>query len=372
MIGSMMSAKLDKLFTPFVSPKLNLDNRIVMAPMTRFFSPKGVPGQNVAEYYRRRVEGGANLIITEGTTVNDPVASLHPNVPHFYGETALAGWKGVVKAVHEAGGKIMPQIWHAGMARRAKDTPYPDLPNASPSGILHNEKKIAEPLTSGQIDALVKAYADAALAAKDIGFDGVEIHGAHGYLIDQFFWDKMNQRDDEYGGDMLGRTTFAVKIVAAIRTAVGEDYPIVFRFSQWKQQDYSVKLAQNPVELEAFLKPLMDAGVDIFHCSTRRYWEPEFEGSDLNLAGWVKKITGLPTITVGSVGLSGDMMTSFEGKGSGTRSIDDLGDRMEAEEFDLVAVGRALLQDAEWPNKIKEGRFDELQDYSPKILKELV
>ncbi len=367
-----MSTKLDKLFTEFKSQKLDLANRVVMAPMTRFFSPGGVPGQNVADYYRRRVEGGTNLIITEGTTVNDPVASLHPNVPHFHGEKALAGWKHVVDAVHEAGGKIMPQIWHAGMARRAKDTPYPDLPNASPSGILHTDKKIAEPLTAEEVAALVKAYADAAASAKEIGFDGVEIHGAHGYLIDQFFWDQMNRRDDEYGGDMIGRTTFAVKIVAAIRAAVGEDYPIVFRFSQWKQQEYTAKLAQTPEELEAFLKPLADAGVDIFHCSTRRYWEPEFEGSDLNLAGWVKKITGLPTITVGSVGLSNDMMSSFEGKDSGTRSLDDLGERLDADEFDLVAVGRALVQDANWAKKVQEGRFDELEDYSVKALQELV
>jgi 2,4-dienoyl-CoA reductase-like NADH-dependent reductase (Old Yellow Enzyme family) len=367
-----VSQKLEKLFSPFTSKKLSLPNRIVMAPMTRFFSPDGVPGQNVANYYRRRVEGGTSLIITEGTVVNDPVASPHPNVPHFYGEAALAGWKNVVDAVHDAGGKIMPQIWHVGMARRAKEAPNPDLPNASPSGILHNEKKIAEPLTDAEIDTLVQAYGDAAKAAKDIGFDGVEIHGAHGYLVDQFFWEQMNQRKDAYGGDMVKRTSFAARIVKAVRAATGPDYPIIFRFSQWKQQDYSAKLARTPDELSDFLRPLAEAGVDIFHCSTRRYWEPEFEGSDLNLAGWVKKITGMPTITVGSVGLSKDMMSSFQGEDSGTRSIADLEQRLEADEFDLVAVGRALLQDANWPVKIREGRLDELEDYSPKILSELV
>ena len=343
-----------------------------MAPMTRFFSPGGVPGQNVADYYRRRVEGGTSLIITEGTVVNDPVASPNANVPHLYGEKALAGWANVVKAVHEAGGKIMPQIWHVGMARRADEAPNPEKQNASPSGLLHNEKKIAEPLTEEEISILIEAYAQSARDAKEIGFDGVEIHGAHGYLVDQFFWEKMNRREDAYGGNQVQRTTFAARIVEAIRKAVGEDYPIVFRFSQWKQQDYAARLATTPEELKDFLQPLVDAGVDIFHCSTRRYWEPEFEGSDLNLAGWVKKITGLPTITVGSVGLSKDMMSSFQGESSGTRSIDDLGDRLDADEFDLVAVGRALIQDANWPNKVKAGRMDELEDYSPKKLAELV
>ncbi len=367
-----MAHSLDILFTPFSSKKLDLANRIVMAPMTRFFSPDGVPGQNVADYYRRRVEGGTSLIITEGTVISDPVASPHPNVPHLYGEKALAGWANVVKAVHEAGGKIMPQIWHVGMARRANEAPNPELPNAGPSGVLHNRKKIAEPLTEQEIDDLVTAYADSARAAKEIGFDGVEVHGAHGYLVDQFFWEQMNLREDAYGGDMVKRTGFAARIVAAIREATGEDYPIVFRFSQWKQQDYDAKLAHTPEELADFLKPLAEAGVDIFHCSTRRYWEPEFEGSDLNLAGWTKKITGLPTITVGSVGLSKDMMSSFKGEDSGTRNIDDLGEKLENEEFDLVAVGRALIQDADWPNKVREGRMDELQDYSPKKLAELV
>ncbi|MDH5434050.1 MAG: 12-oxophytodienoate reductase, partial [Gammaproteobacteria bacterium] len=203
--------------------------------------------------------------------------------------------------------------------------------------------------------------------------DGVEIHGAHGYLVDQFFWEETNQRDDEYGGDLIGRTRFAVDIIKGIRAKCGEDFPIILRFSQWKQQNYNAKLANTPEELEQFLKPLVDAGVDIFHCSTRRFWEAEFEGSDLNLAGWVKKITGKPVITVGSVGLSGgfideerrDMaMASFVEKGS----FEELEKRLNNDEFELVAIGRALLQDPEWVIKVSENRLDELDDYSKKSL----
>ena len=114
--------------------------------------------------------------------------------------------------------------------------------------------------------------------------------------------------------------------------------------------------------------PLSEAGVDVFHCSQRRYWEPEFEGSELNLAGWTKKLTGKPTITVGSVGLNDDFFGAFKGQDSGTRAVDDLLERLDAGEFDLVAVGRALLQDPDWANKIKENRTDELQQYSGKAL----
>jgi 2,4-dienoyl-CoA reductase-like NADH-dependent reductase (Old Yellow Enzyme family) len=144
---------------------------------------------------------------------------------------------------------------------------------------------------------------------------------------------------------------------------MGEDMPLCIRISQWKQQEYTARLAETPQELEAFLSSLVDAGVDILHCSQRRFWEPEFEGSDLNFAGWAKKLTGVPTISVGSVGLKGDFFGSFRGEGSETASLDTLIERMERDEFDLIAVGRALLQDPYWAQKVKEGRMDELEPY---------
>ena len=158
------------------------------------------------------------------------------------------------------------------------------------------------------------------------------------------------------------------EIIKAIRAATGPNYPIILRFSQWKQQDYAARLAATPELLEDFLAPLSDAGVDIFHCSTRRYWEPEFDGSDLNLAGWTKKITGKPTITVGSVGLNGDFFGAFAGQGAPTRSVDDLIERLEKGEFDLVAVGRALLQDPQWANKIRNGQHDQVHEYAADAL----
>ena len=109
----------------------------------------------------------------------------------------------------------------------------------------------------------------------------------------------------------------------SIRAEIGDDYPIILRFSQWKQQDFTARLAPSLEELEQFVKPLSDAGVDIFHCSTRRFWEPEFEGSELNLAGWVKKITGKPTISVGSVGLTEEFIATYRGGEAEVASIDD-------------------------------------------------
>jgi len=174
----------------------------------------------------------------------------------------------------------------------------------------------------------------------------------------------------------VARTRFAVEIIETIRQRVGPDYPIILRYSQWKLQDYNAKLADTPQALEAFLAPLVEAGVDIFHCSTRRFWEPEFTGSPLNLAGWTKQITGKPTITVGSVGLNAGFID--EGRRdmsdvsvADAAMLDQLCERMASQEFDLVAVGRALLQDPEWVIKVREGRLDALMDYSKEALEQL-
>ncbi len=360
------------LFRPFSLGSLKLSNRIVMAPMTRSKSPGGVPGEPVVEYYRRRAANAVGLIITEGTTVDRPGASFDPAIPNFHNPDSLAGWRKVVDAVHAEGGKIAPQLWHVGLARRPGTGPHPDAASDSPSGVLPNGKQIGEPMTAEDIADTISAFAKAAKAAAEIGFDAIELHGAHGYLLDQFFWDGTNKRDDRFGGGLIERTTIVQEIVRAVRVEIPADLPLILRFSQWKQQDYNARLAQTPDELEAFLAPLSEAGVDIFHASTRRFWIPEFEGSDLNLAGWTKKLSGKPAITVGSVGLNSDVLGAFMGENSQASSIDSLIERLENDEFDLVAVGRALISDPEWAAKVRDGRLDELSDFDAEKLKELV
>jgi len=346
----------EALFKPFQYKNLSLENRIVMAPMTRAQSDNGVPTQQIADYYARRAEAEVGLIISEGTVINRPASKNMQNIPDFYGTEALKGWQNVIDAVHDNGGKMGPQIWHVGDTRSSDD--YPEVPM---------EK--ASTMTLEDIKDTIAQFAASAKSAKDLGFDVLEIHGAHGYLIDQFFWEVTNTRTDEYGGKTLKeRSRFAVDIVKAMRAAVGEDFTIIIRLSQWKQQDYSAKLAQTPQEMEEWLLPLKEAGVDIFHCSQRRFWEAEFEGSDLNFAGWAKKITGQPTITVGSVGLEGDFMAAFAGQGTGKTDLSELTRRLERGDFDLVAVGRVLLQDPEWVKKIKEGKNEELQDFKPESM----
>jgi 2,4-dienoyl-CoA reductase-like NADH-dependent reductase (Old Yellow Enzyme family) len=364
------------LFRPFNIGGLELKNRFVMAPMTRNMAPDGIPNTENAAYYRRRAEGEVGLILSEGTVINRPASRNQANIPFFHGDQALAGWKGVIDAVHEAGGRMGPQIWHTASVRSPDDW-QPDAPVESPSGLVGPGDPRGKVMSEEDIADTIAAFAAAALDAKTLGFDVAELHGAHGYLIDQFFWSATNQRNDQWGGDrLIERSRFALEVVKAARRAVGPDFPLLLRLSQWKQQDFDARLATSPAEMETWLTAFADAGVDVFHCSQRRFWEPEFpqiDGEDgLNFAGWAKKLTGKPTISVGSVGLNSDFISSFGGVDVQATGLDRLVKRMDKDEFDLIAVGRALISDADWVAKVKNSKADDIQAFDRAHLGQLL
>ncbi len=359
-------ADVSPLFSPVSVAGLKLRNRLVMAPMTRQFSPDGIPGDDVAAYYGRRA-ASLGLLITEGTYV-DESSGGSTRVPRFFGERSLAGWRKVADAVHTEGGAIFPQLWHIGATRKPGSGPFPEAPVISPSGVNAAGVTVGEPATPRQLAATVTSYARAAAAAKEAGFDGVELHGAHGYLLDQFHWPQTNRRTDAYGGDMRDRVRFSYEVAAAVRAAVGPDFPVAFRFSQWKGGHYDARIAQDPGELAAFLAPLADAGVSMFHVSTRRYWLPAFGGSGRTLAGWTRHLTGLPVIAVGSVGVAAPFLgVSDDGKSPASHqfslTLAPLVDLLTRGEFDLVALGRAVLADPYWGAKVADGRLAAIRPY---------
>ena len=365
----------DILFRPFSLGSLSLVNRVVMAPMTRTFAAHGVPGPSNADYYRRRAEGGVGLILSEGTVIDRPASRNEQGIPFFHGDAALAGWKGVIDAVHQAGGRMGPQLWHTGSTAGSSGW-APDANVESPSGLLAPSTARGQAMTDEDIADTTAAFARAAAEAKRLGFDLIELHGAHGYLIDQVFWEGTNRRDDRYGGATIKqRSRFAAEVIAAVRTAVGPEFPLALRVSQWKQQDYLARVAETPTLMEDWLSPLVHAGVDILHCSQRRFWEPEFPELDgeegLNFAGWAKKLTGAATISVGSVGLSGEFLAAFAGEASKSAGLEKLVERMERDEFDLIAVGRALLGDPAWVEKVRAGDTQSLLGFDPASLGEL-
>jgi 2,4-dienoyl-CoA reductase-like NADH-dependent reductase (Old Yellow Enzyme family) len=359
------------LFQPLLVKQVTLRNRIVMSPMTRRFSPGGIPTEEVANYYLRRVHGGVGLIVTEGVGIDHPAALDDSGIPVMYGPDALAGWKRTVNAVHESGGVIFPQLWHMGPMRKSGQGPYPNARSMRPSGLwgpvgdnvvwnldpeqVRKEGEPTSPMSHREIDEVIEGYVRSAISAKQAGFDGIAIHGAHGYMPDAFLWSGTNRRSDRYGGGIAQRTVFVQEMIRAIRAAVGADMPLMLRFSQWKQQDYAARLAHTPQELAQLLLPISEAGVDIFDASTRWFWKPEFPGSDLNLAGWAQKLTGKPAMTVGSVGLSNDLYEALEKGSAETVDLAALMEKFNRGDFALVGVGRALLSDPAFANKIRSG-----------------
>lgn len=355
------------LFTPFRLGSLALPNRIVMSPMTRQFSPGRVPGPDVAAYYARRAAGGVGMIVTEGVAIDHDAAVDYPDAPQLHGSAAIEGWRRVVDAVHGAGGRIVPQLWHQGPMRDPLLSTGRHVAGIRPSGIwgpgggtvsleagfVDRMLAPAPAVEHDEIEAIVEAYARAARTAIEIGFDGVAIHAAHGYLIDSFLWHETNRREDRWGE----RPAFAVAVVRAVRDAIGPGIPIIFRFSQFKMQDYLARLADTPQALGDLLLPIAEAGVDLFDASQRHFAQPAFNGSPLNLAGWAKRLTGTASMTVGGVGMGAPRdALGVDRPMEVADNVSAVAARLAAGEFDLVAVGRALLNDAEWAARLRDGR----------------
>jgi 2,4-dienoyl-CoA reductase-like NADH-dependent reductase (Old Yellow Enzyme family) len=356
---------IDDLFQPLTVRSLTVPNRFAMAPMTRQASPGGVPGADVAEYYRRRAAGGVGLVITEGVRLPDPAAGYPYAIPTLAGDDVLAGWARVTDAVHTEGGTIAAQLWHQGAQRDDADGVVP----VSPSGIGGQGEPRGRALDTDELPQLAELFAESAVTAREIGFDAVELHGAHGYLLDEFLWERTNRRTDGYGGSLAERTRFPAEVVAAVRAAVGPDYPILFRFSQWKGTDYAASIADNPTQLQELLTPLVDAGVDMLHPSTRRHYAAAFPDldEDLSLAGWTKKVAGVPVIAVGSVGLETQFRSEAQGQLIKPAPVDRLVQQFDAGEFDVVAIGRALLADPGWVNRVRDGELGDFGGYQPEV-----
>ena len=348
------------LFTPFTLSSTTLPNRWVMPAMQRGMCEAGQPTQALADYYARRATGGVALIIGESAAIDHPSATVQPTSAWIRQDTA-DGWARCVDAVRAAGGQMLIQLWHEGAMRT-------DGQALSPSGLAHPGKESGRAMTREEMVEIRDGYVRSALLAQRIGAAGVEVHCAHGYMLDQFLWHGTNIREDGYGGpDIADRARFPAEIVSAIREACGPDFVITLRFSQWKEADYSARIADTPDDLARMVTLFRAAGADALHASNRRFWLPEWEGDSRNLAGWSKAMSGLPAITVGSVGLDTDVMTTFTQDGEpGARvaeAIEDLERRMAAGEFDLVAVGRALIGDPDFVKKVEQRDYASIRTF---------
>lgn len=220
-----------KLFTSLQLGALSLNNRVVMAPLTRMRASEGdVPGELAAEYYSQRASAG--LIISEAAQIS-MLGKGYPGTPGIYSDAQVAGWKKVTDAVHAKGGKMVCQLWHVGRISHSSLHPTEGLPVApsaiAPTGKVYTatwqlaEYETPRPLTLAEIPALIQEYVHAAQQAKAAGFDGVEVHGANGYLLDQFLHDGSNTRNDQYGGSVENRSRLLLEVLHAVINVWGSD-----------------------------------------------------------------------------------------------------------------------------------------------------
>jgi len=354
------------LLQPLQIGQLRLRNRFVMPGMQRAWCINGAPTSRLSDYYARRALGGTALVITEACAIDHPSATSNDIFGWLNAATEDA-WRSCVRAVREAGGAIFLQLWHQGAVDTGGTDGKPGFVALSPSGLAQSGKPFGRPASAAELAAIKRAFAASAARARDIGADGVEVHACHGYLLDQFLWPETNLRTDQYGGTSIAdRAAFPAEVIAAIRAATCPDFPVSVRLSQWKEADYDAKIAPTTDDLGQLVAILRSAGADVFHVSTRRFWAPEWAGSDLGLAGWVKSLTDAPVIAVGSVGLDTDVMatlTGEEARPTGASAIEDLVRRFQRGDFDLVSVGRSLIGDPDWVAKMRDGRFAEIRPF---------
>jgi len=357
--------------TPLLQPLqirgMRLRNRFVMPGMQRYWCADGAPPLRLREYYRRRVLGGAALIISESCAIDHPSATKNPTYARISPGTREA-WRACVAGVHEAGGAMFLQLWHQGSVNYGGDAETnPDFVALGPSGLSQPGESFGRAATEAELDSIKRAFVQGALDAAEVGADGVELHAAHGFLLDQFLWPGTNERIDRYGGPRItDRAAFVAEVAEAVRAATGPGFVISVRISQWKQLDFDARIVEEPRELGELVTMLRAAGADIFHMSTRQFWKPEWDGSDLGLAGWAKSFTDAAVIAVGSVGLAVDVMASFDGEEvqqPDASRIHELMRRFNRGDFDLVSVGRSQIGDPEWIAKVADHRVDDIRTF---------
>lgn len=338
-------ARFENLFSSFQIGNLKLKNRIVMPPMaTNFAGEDGSVNERHIAYYVRRARGGVGYITFEHTGVLKQGRAF-PNMALIDSDQHIPPFKKLVEAVHKEGGKIVIQINHAGRQTSASITGSPIVaPSAIPCPV---RKEMPKELSYEEIQKIIEAFGAAALRVKEAGADGVEIHMAHGYLINQFLSPFSNKREDEYGGDADRRMRMGHEVLRAVRNKVGADFPVLCRLSADEYVDGGLKIEDS----KEIAKALERNGADALHVSacvaaSGYLNHPPYyaeEGVFVHLAQEIKSVVGIPVITVGRI------------------RTPELANRiLEEQKADLISMGRALIADPELPTKALQGRMEEI------------
>ncbi|WEX90655.1 NADH:flavin oxidoreductase [Sinorhizobium garamanticum] len=335
------------VFTGTSLKGLDFANRMSVAPMTRISaSSAGVPGERMVRYYERFARGGFSLVTTEGIYTDKAYAQAYFGQPGLTDREQADAWHHVVDAVHAAGGRTFAQLMHGGAL--AQGNPYrPDT--VGPSAIrpkggqmtgYHGDGPYAMPreISEAEIAEAIEGFASAArLAIEAAGFDGIEIHGANGYLLDQFFTDYTNQREDRWGGDIVTRLGLSLEVLKAVRAAIGPSVPLGLRLSQGKVNDFRHKWAEREQGAARVFEALAESPADFVHVTEFEAWQPAFKGGDISLVSLARRHA--PRLFLIANGSLHDLARAEQVMGAGA---------------DMIALGRGALVNPDWPRLTAE------------------
>lgn len=329
-----------KIFEPIQIGTMQVKNRLVVPAMvTHYCDDEGMATERFIAYHEAKAKGGWGLIITEDYRIVAE-AGASPTLPGLYHDEQIASHRKLTDRIHQAGGKIVAQIYHAGWdSKRA-------LTGVKPVGVCAVKNQamadMPEELSKEQIQEIITQFAECAKRVKAAGFDGVEIHGAHGYLLNQFFSPLLNSRSDEYGGDFQGRSRLPLEVTQAVRKAVGKDFPVLYRMTAVEYADGGIQIAES----KALAMLLEAAGVDAINCSQgglgcrQVVIAPSMvqQAAYISNAEAIKAVVDIPVIGVGRIT---------------TPAVAEA--VLRSGQADMVAMGRASIADPELPNKALAG-----------------
>lgn len=351
--------KASPLFSSYPIGTLSLRNRLVVAPMTRVTaSVDGVASERMKAYYEDFARGGFALVITEGIYIDTAWSQTYAYQAGLTSARQSAAWREIVEAVHGQGGHIFAQIQHAGALSQGNNF---EEGTVGPSAIRpvgkqmsfyrgEGEYPVPRELAEAEILGIIASFADAAArAVEEAGFDGVEIHGANGYLLDQFFTDYTNLRTDRWGGDIAGRLTLSLEVIKAVRARIGQSVPVGIRISQGKVNDFFHKWANGEEDARTVFTLLANAGLDYLHLTEYEAWQPAFADSPLSLVALARKYA--PELTIMANGSLQDTEKALEVMNCGAN---------------FIALGRGALANHDWPLRVERGQA--LQPFDNAIL----
>ena len=336
-----------------------LRNRLVVAPMTRVTATEqGVPTQAMHDYYLRFAKGGFGLVVTEGLYTDKAYSQGYPFQPGLADDEQAQAWAGITKAMHDHGAKMFAQLMHAGALsqgnrfRKHNVAPSAIRPKGQQMAFYYGQGSYPEPvaITETEITEVIRGFVDTAVRAVRVaGFDGVEIHGANGYLLDQFLTAETNQRMDRWGGDVKGRVSLLIEVVKAVKAEVGSKVPVGIRISQGKVNDFTSKWLGREADAEVIFGSLAEAGADFIHVTEFEAWKPAFDGGQDSLLALARRFA--PDVSIIANG-------NLHGVDRTAQAL-SLG-------ADIVALGRGALANPDLPKVLQAQR--ELRTFDSSIL----